>query len=112
MENIEDKFGKKVVSYLGKDPAVSADIATRLEFARNTAIKAAMAKKVPQKKKQFNFNFFKNKVVWATGAALALVILGTSSEISMLTQGSSYSDEISYHIDADNIPSEFYSDEI
>jgi hypothetical protein len=113
MENIEDKFAKRVVSYLGKEPAVSADIATRLEFARNTAIKAAMLKKAPkQKKKYFAFDFFKNKIVWATGAALALVIVGTSSDISFMTQTSSYTDEISYHVEADTIPTEFYSDEI
>lgn len=112
MENIEDKFAKRIVSYLGKEPAVSADIATRLEFARNQAVKAAMLKKAPQKKKYFTFDFFKNKVVWATGAALALVLVMTSSEISLMTQASSYTDEISYHVDADDIPSEFYSNEI
>lgn len=112
MKNIEDKFAKKIVSYLGKDPVVSADISTRLEFARNTAIKTSMLKNNPkQKKGYFTFDLFRSKIAWATSAALALVIVGTSTEISFITQSSSYTEEISYHVEADNIPPEFYSDE-
>lgn len=112
MKKIEDKFAERIISYLGKDPVVSADISTRLEFARNTAIKTAMLKAEPkQKKNYFTFDLFKSKIAWATSAALALVIFGTSTEISFITQTSSYTEEISYHIEADNIPPEFYIDE-
>lgn len=114
MENIQDNYSKKIISYIGKDPVVSTDVVTRLEYSRNMAIKAALAKKVSPikvKRNYLTFNMFKNRAVWATGAALALAMLTVPSETYLGTQSSSYADEIGYHISADNILSEFFNDE-
>ena len=111
--NSEEKIAKRMISYMGKEPELSADISNRLEFSRNLAVKN-MKKPYKQEKFKFNFtlDFFKSRIVWAVGASMAamLIIVSTVS-MTELTQTSSINEEISYHVNADMLPLDFVSDE-
>ena len=100
--NIEDKIGKKIVSYL--DDEVSPDISARLEFARNNALKKIKRTKVPWYK-----NISLPRLPQLAGrmvlATLTLILLSSSNY--MLQDN----DEISYHVEADRLPS-YIIDEI
>jgi len=104
---MEDEIAKKIVSYLNSE--VSSDISTRLEFARNQALKKIKRPVLPWYK---NITLpslsFKNKIVWATSAIVALVVIGFSSELMQIQD--SDSDEITYHMQADKLPSYIVDD--
>lgn len=110
--NNEERIAKRMISYMGKDPELSVDIATRLEFSRNLALKNI---KKPYKQEKFKFNFtfdfFKGRIVWAVGAMAAMVIIVSAVPMTELTQTSSFNEEISYHVNADILPVDFTSNE-